>query len=486
MNTMAAIGVTHEMSTHTLIKSRTERTYQRGAAVTLVAFGLFTLIFFVLFSINAGSFLQRRVHAQTVADTAAVSAVTWTARELNMVSMVNVAMAMTMANTVMLKATFWTTNIAMMYAVPLCTFYCFAEALCLEAVEEALNLAVLAVQLDIDAGTQVIEQLLGFIPGMSVDVPSTGIGLEEAEDYLWDVMEDLSSTEATLADAMPYMAEASGLYVARTNGAAAGIVYPLPAAPLEAKGVTELCSGMVKGRKGGYESDIADTMALLVPTAPSSPAGPLYGIEMTPFQAFWGGTAPLYFANPLFLYSTEGRAWAMCEGENLAHGFQIYLSAEDTFWSWLIGLFVDVPDDFSFSTGITDFLTEWLTDPDADKAKPLMLTSDWRSHRSFNAYTLFDHKTTEAILAPEQFHSEVEGMMQGIPVLEQYGLVTLARAQVYNPYQSDTFTPQWRARLVPVSLDNEASSQEGSSSDSDNEASSLESVVEELEALITH
>ncbi|MHB1157864.1 MAG: pilus assembly protein TadG-related protein [Phycisphaerales bacterium] len=70
---------------------------RRGVVIILALLGLILMTALVLFTLNLGTQVDRRVEAQTSADAAVQGAATWTARSMNQVAMNNIDMAQTIA-----------------------------------------------------------------------------------------------------------------------------------------------------------------------------------------------------------------------------------------------------------------------------------------------------------------------------------------------------------------------------------------------------
>jgi len=70
---------------------------QRGVVIVITLLAVILLAALVMFVLNLGQQVERRIYMQNTADAAAVSSATWTARSLNTVAMNNVDMARTIA-----------------------------------------------------------------------------------------------------------------------------------------------------------------------------------------------------------------------------------------------------------------------------------------------------------------------------------------------------------------------------------------------------
>jgi hypothetical protein len=76
---------------------RNAQARQRGVVIIITLLAVILLASLVMFVLNLGQQVERRIYMQNTADAAAVSSATWTARSLNTVAMNNVDMARTIA-----------------------------------------------------------------------------------------------------------------------------------------------------------------------------------------------------------------------------------------------------------------------------------------------------------------------------------------------------------------------------------------------------
>ena len=85
-----------------------------GQSIVYIALILFLLACFTFMVINSGALLHDKMQVQSAADAAVLSGSTWIARAMNLNSMMNIFMAMLLAQEIYLKAVFWTALTALL------------------------------------------------------------------------------------------------------------------------------------------------------------------------------------------------------------------------------------------------------------------------------------------------------------------------------------------------------------------------------------
>ncbi len=368
-----------------------------GQSIAFVALTSFLVCAFVIILLNNGRHLTHKVEAQNAVDAAAVSAATWQARGMNLIAMTNIMQSMLLA-----EAMF---TVALLEAVPLagmqaasnagcyCDPYCNLDfGRCWQSILEEINV--------ITVGIQLIFEISGWM------------------DFLFERMGELSDVAASIREGFQATAMTEADTIAGYNGLDYAFVWPNEM-PLEEGDYHDLCDTMAFGNPGGYEAwwNPAFTAAMLyyaITEYESDAFGPAYGAyphwaggpmgsptQQLPFQMLMGEMAPLALGN--------------------------------MYWE------LSVLSVYGVECGLGVSYMSWFTD--TDQSVPLLLDGDYPDSGQFVAIGYDAPEQGESIL-PSHFEN---------PYNDMFGMITVAQAEVVNPYDSSMFVPRWHARLVPVS-----------------------------------
>ncbi len=374
-----------------------------GQSMAFTALTLFLFTCFIVVLLNNGRVVNHKVEAQNAADAAAVSAATWQARGMNLASMGNIMMSMLAAESVMVEAVVWATFTTLAQAAANASCYCdpwcdFDFGKCWQSIEETINM---------------VFQL--------IDIVSSDF-LGDQQDYIWSRVEDLSDLEQNIFDTIPNLSVNESRGVAEANGMDFGFSWPKEM-PLQEGEVEDLCDTMNGGDDGGYEGYgalnyglIAASLAFAItdyqseaygPALAAHPgiihSGPIGSATQTlPFEMLFGEEAPLALGNMYWGLAVEFVDLVLCNGWGITLGFD---------------------------------------SSDTDKAVPLLLNDDWPDSKNFLGFGYDRPESGDEVAVPQHFDNLYN---------EIVGMVTVAQAEVYNPYDDSMFVPQWRSRLVPV------------------------------------
>jgi len=208
---------------------------------------------------NSNDLIRERVRMQEVADVTALSAATWSARGMNLVSMINVLNSKLLSMTVLVNSLNKTLPIVEKIAVvqgaafkacsaaPFVGIFCAAMAVVVQIQEKIIKVM-----------GEVIENIAKFT---------------ECDKLVWKVMEGLQSAAEGVRKSFPAIATASAVQIANENGASFGIAInggaitggsPATQAlylPVTSEGYTtaNFCNAMTSGGPGyvmeGYSND---------------------------------------------------------------------------------------------------------------------------------------------------------------------------------------------------------------------------------------
>ncbi len=200
---------------------------ESGQSIVYLVLIMFLLACFTFMVINSGALLHDKMQVQSAADASAMSGSSWIARGMNINSMMNIFLAMLMAEEIMMKAVFWTALTALLLAPAIEAFWlavCLTTGTCNPAVDVVID---------------------------TFDLFPILWETEDHEDFLWDVMESISSVEENVHSLMPAVAGGEALTIALRNGAGAGVMFPL-AIPEQQGELTDLCETTLSGSPGVY------------------------------------------------------------------------------------------------------------------------------------------------------------------------------------------------------------------------------------------
>jgi len=421
------------------LMSRARRVHsdESGQSIVYIALILFLLGCFTFMVINSGALLHDKMQVQSAADASVLSGSTWVARGMNLNSMMNIFMAMLLAEEIYMKAVFWTA----------------LTALLLSPVIEAFWLGVCLTTGTCNPAGEVIVDTFDLFPVLW----ETG----DDEDFIWDVMETLSDVEDGVHNTFALVGELESVRVAMMNGAAFGAMYP-PTIPEEEGELTDLCETTLSGSEGGYNEiqnslggslgaavgsiggfsyagEIQDIVAGIVSGV--GLGGPLWGELQIPYHVFWAQKAPYHFTNVMFPLAVMARYSVMCGGAMGPSGIPFEIPA--AWWCFFCDdNEINIPNPFYYLGALFAFL-----DSGNPNVQPYVLVDDWEEQRNYYG---FAYKTPEDIRA--KFMPEIFENTYG----DSVGMVVVAQAQIYNPHEEGgMFSPHWRTHLAPVSLGSE-------------------------------
>ncbi len=406
-----------------------------GQSIVYIALILFLLACFTFMVINSGALLHDKMQAQSAADAAVLSGSTWIARAMNLNSMMNIFMAMLLAQEIYLKAVFWTALTALLLSPAIEVFWG--------------AVAVMTGQFQIPADA--------FVD--SFQLPGVLMATEDDEDFIWDIMETLSDVEENVDNLFPWIAEIESARLAMKNGAAFGIMYP-PSIPETQGELTDLCSCTMSGENAGgyneiqyslggslaaavdeisgfsYAGDFRDLASDIL--AAVGLGGPLWGEMQIPYHAFWAQKAPYHFTNIMFIMAVWARYAVMCGGSFGPSSVNFEVDAPG--WClWCDDENFSIPNPFYYLGAFFAFL-----DSGNPNVQPFKLDDDWEDKRDYYG---FAYKTPDDIAA--RFIPDVFQNTYGDTV----GMITVAQAQIYSPHSDGgLFSPHWRTHLAPVTM----------------------------------
>ncbi len=412
---------------------------ESGQSIVYLVLIMFLLACFTFMVINSGALLHDKMQAQSAADSAVLSGSTWMVRAMNLNSMMNILMAMCMAEAIYMKAVYWTALTALILSPTIEAFWlgvCLTTGVCNPAMDAPID---------------------------TIDLFPVLFEAEEEEDFMWDIIETLSDIEANVDAALPVVGELESVRMAMMNGAGFGVMYP-PTAPEEEGQLTDLCECVSNGEPGGYSEVMYSSFGTLT-TALNQISGftyagdlrnmayglmsgffgldgPLWGELQIPYHIFWADTAPYHFTNVMFAMAVWARYSIMCGGSSPPAGMDYEIPA--AWWCF----FCD--DNEIFIPNPADYLGEAfaLLESGNPNVKPMILVYNWEQQRN---YWGFAYKTPEDIQA--YFIPDVFVNTYG----DSVGMITVAQAQIYNPHSNGgMFSPHWRTHLAPVDLSSDS------------------------------
>ncbi len=408
---------------------------ESGQSIVYLVLIMFLLACFTFMVINSGALLHDKMQAQSASDSAVLSGSTWMVRAMNLNSMMNILMAMCMAELIFMKAVYWTA----------------LTALILSPVIEAFWLAVCLTTGTCNPAVEVVFDTFELFPIL--------FDSDENEDFMWDCMETLTDVEAGVHAALPVVAELESVRMAMMNGAGFGIMYP-PTIPEEEGELQDLCECVYSGMPGGYSEVMYSAFGSLT-TALNEIGGfqyagdmrnmaydlvsgffgidgPLWGELQIPYHIFWADTAPYHFTNIMFIMAVWARYAVMCGGSFPPNMLSFEIDA--AWWCFFCDdNEISIPNPAYYLGAAFAFL-----ESGNPNVKPMMLVDDWEDRRDYYG---FAYKTPEDIQA--HFIPDVFQNTYG----DSVGMITVAQAQIYNPHaDGGMFSPHWRTHLAPVQL----------------------------------
>ncbi len=408
---------------------------ESGQSIVYLVLVMFLLACFTFMVINSGALLHDKMQVQSAADSSVLSGSTWMVRAMNLNSMMNILMAMCMAEAIYMKAVYWTALVGLMLAAEF----------------EAFWLGVCLTTGNCNPATEVVYETSDLFPILTI--------ADNEEEFLWDVIETLSDTEAGVHAALPQVAELESVRMAMMNGAGFGAMYP-PTVPEEEGELQDLCECARDGMPGGYSeaaymqygtlataldeiqgfqySDDVRNLAYDLVGGFFGLDGPLWSELHIPYQQFWTETAPYHFTNLMHLMAVWSRYSVVCGGSMPPESVHFEIPAA---W-WCTSCDdneIDIPDPGQY-LGVA-FAT---LDSDNPNVRPMMLVDDWEEQRDYWGFAAKSPSDVQSRFIPAVFAN---------PYGDATGMVTIAQARIYNPHsEGGMFSPHWRTHLRPVEL----------------------------------
>jgi len=372
-----------------------------GQSMALVALSSFLICCFIIILLNNGSNLTHKVQCQNAVDASAISAATWQARGMNLISVTNIMQSMLLAEAMFLAAM----PVAILTSLEIATdnFGCYCDIFCAFDIGKCIQSGFEMFNMGLS------EVLIWFY-------------LFDWIEFVFDRMEELSDVAATVQGAFQAMAMTASTTIAQTNGLDYAFAWP-NTMPIEEGEYKDLCPTMTSGDDGGYEAwwntGVVTAMLYFAITEYQAEAyGPAFAAyqhwalgplgsptQQLPFQMFFGEGAPLAMGNAWWEANVDLVYAAECLG-----GIST------------LGLYTDT-----------------------DRSKPLLLVDDFDKSAKYVAVGYDAPEKGDSLLLPDYFHNSYN---------DAFGTVVVAQAEVLNVMEDDTeqamFVPRWHARLSPV------------------------------------
>lgn len=406
-----------------------------GQSIVYLVLIMFLLACFTFMVINSGALLHDKMQAQSASDSAVLSGSTWIVRAMNLNSMMNIFMAMCLAEVIFMKAVYWTALVALILSPVIEAFWlgvCLTTGTCNPAVE-------------------VVFDTFELFPIL--------FDSDENEDFMWDVIETLSDVEGAVHTALQPVAELESVRMAMMNGAGFGFMYP-PTIPEEEGELQDLCECTYGGAPGGYSEVMYSAFGTLT-TALNEIGGfsysgdlrnmaynlvsgffgidgPLWGELQIPYHIFWADTAPYHFTNIMFILAVWARYAVMCGGSFGPSSLNFEIDA--AWWCFFCDdNEISIPNPAYYLGMAFAFL-----ESGNPNVKPMMLVDDWEDRRNYYGFAYKTPEDIQAYFVPDVFQNTYG---------DSVGMITVAQAQIYNPHaDGGMFSPHWRTHLAPVQL----------------------------------
>jgi len=408
---------------------------ESGQSIVYLVLIMFLLACFTFMVINSGALLHDKMQAQSAADSSVLSGSTWMVRAMNLNSMMNILMAMCMAEAIYMKAVYWTA----------------LTALILSPTIEAFWLGVCLTTGNCNPAVDVVFDSFELFPVL--------FEAENEEEFMWDIIETLSDVEAGVHATLPVIGELESVRMAMMNGAGFGVMYP-PTIPEEEGDLQDLCECVLNGEPGGYSEVMYSAFGSLT-TALSNISGfqysgdirnmandlvsgffgvngPLWGELQIPYHIFWANTAPYHFTNLMFVMAVWSRYAVMCGGSFPPSSLHFEIPA--AWWCFFCDdNEIDIPDPAQYLGAAFSFL-----EAGNEGVKPMVLVDDWESQRNYYGFAYKTPEDIQSYFIPDVFQNTYG---------DSIGMITVAQAQIYNPHEDGgMFSPHWRTHLAPVDI----------------------------------
>ncbi len=115
---------------------------EQGQSIVYLVLIMFLLACFTFMVINSGALLHDKMQAQSASDAAVMSGSTRMVRAMNLNSMMNIFLAMLLAEEIMMKAVFWTALTALLLAPAIEAFWlgvCLTTGTCNPAIDVVID-----------------------------------------------------------------------------------------------------------------------------------------------------------------------------------------------------------------------------------------------------------------------------------------------------------------------------------------------------------
>lgn len=478
---------------------------QSGQTIVFIAIILLTLAFFFVLVVNTGHEVSKRLFIQNTGDSVALSAATWQARIMNIISLINIAMAIILAIIIVLEAIGTALEIAYYVVVGL--------------------LAAAVITCAIPGG----QWACAGIPALEIterEVYALWQGYEKAVnpviDALWECEEVLSQLEPPIVNASPVITIAMAEWVAIENArledgpssAIGDIVVvpwpPLPELPLTPGTMDDVCKFVRKYVDEEIISELPAVVDFVVDTIIDATISITcedgdgnYSMEVDAdgcndcAAKISDGTA----SKVVYTVTKDRYAgWDICEnGTNIDHSDYetSHFSVPPSGFSWSdqsTQTHDETLDDGSTVTGATCCFIkieprerefDWFLDDEDDdgenldetekycevekwclkeckyehtgqadsaaagndsKIRPYILEEDWRKNNSFFALTRY--KSGKSLLLDKYFETDIR---------DSIGSVSFAQASFFflGDGEPDTFHLNWYSKLVPIETDSD-------------------------------
>lgn len=413
----------------------------RGHVLTLMALFAFALACFVMLIINTGELLTKKVVVQSAADSASYTMAAWDARGLNLVAMMNVFEVMLIALVAILKAfadiVYLVWLAALLLVVGSCvpnplTSACADACAELKAAADANTSAQRALREARTTASTLVDVATAFAFTSGFSYHATGYA-ESSINVLTDVVDGGGIVRANGA----HFGGVAGPGIVELNGLP--VCTPSACVP-EGDRIAVMTSEALYGRLGGYDVayGITDAFGLLFGEVDPGKAaeilsqtegemqpkidavrvdmGGFHGEKTGPFYSDLSRTGTVILLTELLSKAPKSTsaalfvAWA-------ANGYALELPPLNP---------SAVPESVVGENG------------------PLLLARDWEGDLQFLGVA--GRRDAQAPLLPALFKYDGDT------------LYAVSMAEAYNPFHEhgqapDMFTPQWRARLIPVRKD---------------------------------
>ena len=423
-----------------------------GGALATVAASMGAILIMAMVVTNAAGLLPDDLAGQQAADRAALTSAMWTARSLNIVSLLNVVMAILFAVIIMMDGLLFTAAITALTAI-------LGIILC--AYTGCIDKAIKQTEFVVTLGIELAEGELA-----------------KKTEPLWKGLEAVTSAEQGVLAIAPLAAIAAGAEAGARHGADLAVVVPgsllleqdgenrwFPATQVGVD-FTSLCNPMWAGANGGYEGDwalnIVDEWQKKPKTdRPISEAfaemysGRFGNLDMpeaygpisdwahwVPFLSFWTAKAPLIGAPIWVPLSNAIAAGVVCRDtiEGLPQGISD-VPLNDAQGRDVEGI-ANLANTVSNPTDEKLGIPSWARTSDDEEAKvrPARLVETWVPRANFLAVAWTAPNNRQRIFDYGPFDHGTDRLPQ----------VWLARSEVVNACEANLFSPQWEARLAPL------------------------------------